>query len=99
VTEKGWLTILFLLVIISLVFSFAVILTGGSDSYIIRLATGYTPPEAEKKILLKQFSLEKVQIPEEVVRRLENEIASRIYILVDEKNPNDVGVEDPFAGK
>lgn len=98
-TEKGWLTILFLLVIISLVFSFAIIFTGGSSSYIIRLATGYEPPEAEIKVLLKQFSLEKVQIPEEVVRELENEISSRIYVLVDEKNPNNVGVKDPFTGK
>ena len=98
-TEKGWLTILFLLVIISLVFSFAIIFTGGSNSYIIRLATGYVPPEAEIKVLFKQFSLEKVQIPEEVVRRLENEIDGRSYVLVDEKSPKDVGVKDPFAGK
>ena len=98
-TEKGWLTILLLLVIISLVFSLAIIFTGGSNSYILRLVTGYVPPEAEIKVLLKQFSLEKVQIPEEMVRSLEDEIANRIYVLVDEKNPNDVGVKDPFAGK
>jgi len=98
-TEKGWLTILFLLVIISLVFSLSIIFTGGSNSYIIRLATGYVPPEAEIKVLFKQFSLEKVQISEEITRRLENEISSRNYVLIDEKNPNDVGVEDPFVGK
>jgi uncharacterized protein (DUF1015 family) len=98
-TEKGWILTLIVLTIISLAFSAAIIFTGGYNSYVLRMVSKYETPDAQIKVLQKQYAIEKLQIPEDKIKEIENVVSQRYYIQVKEQNPNDVGVKDPFQGK
>jgi len=98
-TEKGWIGLLIVLTVISLVFSAVIVFTGGADSYILRMLSGYETPVAQIKLLQKQYAIEKVEIPQDKIDGIEKALSGRYHISVKEQNPKDVGVKDPFLGK
>jgi hypothetical protein len=63
------------------------------------MVSKYETPDAQIKVLQKRYAIEKLQIPEDKIKEIENVVAQRYHIQVKEQDPTDVGVVDPFKGK